>query len=77
MGRSRLPRDARRIRARWPAAPCLATSLNMHVSHPDFGDGRVISLTDEDGDQIVTVHFDSGDDRQFLAQFVVDKLRPI
>ena len=52
-------------------------ALNMHVHHPELGAGRVIGLTDEDGDQIVTVHFDSGQDRQFLAEFVVDKLRPV
>lgn len=51
--------------------------LNMHVKHPDFGTGRVISLTDEDGDQIITVRFDTGEDRQFLAQYVADKLRPV
>ena len=51
--------------------------LNMHVRHPDLGTGRVIALTDEDGDQIITVRFDNGDDRQFLAQYVADKLRPV
>ncbi|MHB0875347.1 MAG: hypothetical protein ACYC5O_04800 [Anaerolineae bacterium] len=51
--------------------------LNMHVRHPEFGTGHVIALTDEDGDQIITVRFDNGDDRQFLAQFVADKLRPV
>ena len=52
-------------------------ALNMHVRHPDFGTGRVIALTDEEGDQIVTVRFDNGDERQFLAQLVTDKLRPV
>lgn len=50
--------------------------LNMRVRHPDFGAGRVTGLTDEDGDQIVTVRFESGEERQFLAHLVTDKLRP-
>ena len=50
--------------------------LNMHVRHTDFGTGRITALTDEDGDEIVTVRFESGDERQFLAQLVTDKLRP-
>lgn len=50
--------------------------LNMRVRHPDFGTGRVTALADEDGDQIVTVRFDSGEERQFLGQLVSDKLRP-
>jgi hypothetical protein len=50
--------------------------LHMRVRHPDFGTGRVVALADDNGDQIVTVRFDSGEERQFLAHLVVDKLRP-
>jgi hypothetical protein len=60
-----------------PKGPVPRYVLNMHVRHPEFGTGHVIAMTDEDGDQIITVRFDNGDDRQFLAQYVADKLRPV
>jgi hypothetical protein len=50
--------------------------LNMHVRHADFGTGNITGLADEDGEQIVTVRFDSGEERQFLAQLVTERLRP-
>ena len=59
-----------------PRGPVPRYALNMKVRHPDFGTGRVIALSDEDGDQIVSVRFDNGDERQFLARLVTDKLRP-
>ncbi|NPV07819.1 MAG: hypothetical protein HPY83_07630 [Anaerolineae bacterium] len=59
-----------------PSEPIPRYALHMRVKHPDFGPGRVTALSDENGDQIVTVRFDNGEERQFLAQLVVDKLRP-
>ncbi len=91
-GRVRSPRDLQTWADLWvdrayqevrsapaPAArgPLPRYVLNMRVSHPDFGPGRVTALSDEDGDQIITVRFENGDERQFLAHLVVDKLRPV
>lgn len=68
--------EARSAPAPVPTGPIPRYALHMRVKHRDFGPGRVTALTDENGDQIVTVRFDTGEERQFLAQLVVDKLRP-
>jgi len=72
----RMYRETRSDSIPRPRGPLPRYALNMRVRHPSFGTGRVIGLSDENGDQIVTVRFDSGDEKQFLAQLVVDKLRP-
>ncbi len=59
-----------------PSGPLPRYAMQMRVRHRDFGQGRVSGLSDENGDQIVTVRFDSGEERQFLARLVFDKLRP-
>jgi hypothetical protein len=69
-------KEARTAPAPLPSGPVPRYVLNMKVRHPVFGTGRVIAQVDEDGDQIITVRFDSGDERQFLARLVADKLRP-
>jgi hypothetical protein len=70
-------REARTSPRPVSSGPAPRYALSMRLRHPDFGTGRVIALSDEEGDQIVTVRFDNGDERQFLAQLVTDKLRPV
>jgi len=70
-------REARAAPAPMPRGPVPRYALNMRVRHPEFGSGRVTAQVDEDGDQIITVRFDNGDERQFLARLVTDKLRPV
>ena len=69
-------KEARSAPAPLSSGPVPRYVLNMKVRHPAFGTGRVIAQVDEEGDQIITVRFDSGDERQFLARLVADKLRP-
>jgi len=68
--------EARNAPAPAPTGPLPRYAIQMRVRHRDFGLGRVSGLSDENGDQIVTVRFDTGEEKQFLARLVFDKLRP-
>ncbi len=68
--------EARNAPAPVPTGPTPRYAMQMRVRHRDFGTGRVSGLSDENGDQIVTVRFDTGEEKQFLARLVFDKLRP-
>lgn len=49
-------------------------SVGQIVQHERFGQGEVVALAPEGEDQKVTIRFDAGQDRTFLASLVQEKL---
>ncbi len=70
---SRPPAAAARPRA----APALSLAAGKRVLHNRFGAGMVEAATPADGDVQITILFDNGEQRTFLASLIADKVFPV
>ncbi len=57
-----------------PVAPAPALSEGMLVEHSHFGLGEVVSLSSSGDDTLVTIRFEEGDTRTFMASLLGDKI---
>lgn len=57
-----------------PAAPAPALSEGMVVEHTHFGLGEVVSVSASGEDTLVTIRFEEGDTRTFMAALLGDKI---
>jgi hypothetical protein len=54
-----------------------ALQSGQRVAHSHYGEGVVMAIEGENGDQKITILFDADKERTFLLDRVADKLRPL